>query len=230
MGFDGDSDRIGIVDENGDVLYGDELMIIYSRAILKEYPSATILSEVKSSHRLYQDIANRGGRPIMWKTGHSLIKSKMKEENALLAGEMSGHIFFADRYYGYDDAIYAAIRLYEILMKEKVSVSEMIADLPKTLSTPEIRIDCEDEAKFKIIEKAKQKLSEKFEQLNTIDGVRVDLDHGWGLLRASNTQPVIVARFEATTQEQLDELKTTFRTVLTHVAENLKTSISLEAL
>ena len=152
LAFDGDSDRIGLVDETGRIIFGDELMVLFSRDILKEKRGATIISEVKSSHRLYNDIAAHGGRPIMWKTGHSLIKSKMKEEKAALAGEMSGHIFFADRYFGYDDAIYAGLRVYEISSSASGPLSDLLKDLPHSVSTPEIRVDCEEEKKFQLVE------------------------------------------------------------------------------
>jgi len=206
VAFDGDSDRIGLVDETGHALFGDEIMVILSRAVLKENPGATIISEVKSSHRLYNDIAAKGGKPIMWKTGHSLIKAKMKETKAALAGEMSGHIFFADRYFGYDDAIYAALRLYEIASDSSGPMSAQVADLPKTVSTPEIRVDCEEDKKFALVEETKKRLAVG-RSINDIDGVRVDFGDGWGLVRASNTQPVLVLRFEATTQVRLDEIR-----------------------
>lgn len=213
VGFDGDSDRIGVVDEKGTILYGDELMIIYSRDVLAHNPGATIISEVKSSHRLYQDIAKNGGKPIMWKTGHSLIKSKMKESKALLAGEMSGHIFFADRYFGYDDAIYGAIRFYEIVQNTSRPASSLIADLPKTFNTPEIRVDCPDEYKFQIVEAAKKSLS-KNNEINDIDGVRIETKKGWCLIRASNTQPVLVLRFESESQSHLKEMQEMVNTAL----------------
>ena len=207
IAFDGDSDRIGMCDENGRVIFGDEIMVMFSRAVLKEVPGATIISEVKSSHRLYQDIAARGGKPIMWKTGHSLIKSKMKETKAALAGEMSGHIFFADRYFGYDDAIYAAYRVYEIASELKGPISTSISDLPPMISTPEIRVDCEEDKKFALVTEAKRRLSTGKYQCNDIDGVRVDFGDGWGLIRASNTQPVLVLRFEAPTAGRMQEIR-----------------------
>ena len=202
LAFDGDSDRIGLVDETGRIIFGDELMVVFARDVLKEHPGATIISEVKSSHRLYNDIAARGGKPIMWKTGHSLIKSKMKETKAALAGEMSGHIFFADRYFGYDDAIYAGLRVFEIASSHKGPLSGTISDLPKTVSTPEIRVDCEDEKKFRLVEETKRRLASQH-TINDIDGVRVDFGDAWGLVRASNTQPVLVLRFEAPTKKRL---------------------------
>ena len=221
VAFDGDSDRIGLVDETGRIIYGDELMVMFSRDILKEIPGATIISEVKSSHRLYEDIAKRGGKPIMWKTGHSLIKSKMKETGAALAGEMSGHIFFADRYFGYDDAIYAALRVFEIASKTALPISSTIADLPKTVCTPEIRVDCEESKKFQLVEETKKRLSagRKNDAINDIDGVRVDFGDGWGLVRASNTQPVLVLRYEATTDARLNEIKNTVESALMDAAK-----------
>jgi phosphomannomutase/phosphoglucomutase len=206
IAFDGDGDRIGVVSEKGEILWGDELMIIFSRAVLKAIPGATIISEVKSSHRLYQDIEKHGGNGIMWKTGHSLIKAKMKETGAVLAGEMSGHIFFADRFFGFDDAIYAGARFLEILAKSVVRTSDLLQGVPKTVNTPEIRVDCDDEKKWSIVEKIRKDLSKKF-KTNEIDGVRVEFGDAWGLVRASNTQPVIVMRFEAQTPERLKEVR-----------------------
>jgi phosphomannomutase/phosphoglucomutase len=220
VGYDGDSDRIGAVDETGRILYGDELMVIFSREVLKKNPSATIISEVKSSQRLYQDIQNHGGNGIMWKTGHSLIKSKMKETGSLLAGEMSGHIFFADDWFGFDDAIYASARLYEIVAKNK-TLSALISDLPPAFNTPEIRIDCEEDKKFKLIEEAASLLKDPSAKLTTIDGLRVDYPDHWGLIRASNTQPVIVMRFEAQTEKKLQEIKSKFEGALIQAAKKL---------
>lgn len=214
LAFDGDSDRIGLVDENGRIIFGDELMVLFSRDILREKKGATIISEVKSSHRLYNDIAAKGGRPIMWKTGHSLIKSKMKEEKAVLAGEMSGHIFFADRYFGFDDAIYAATRVYEIASAANSPLSELLTDLPVSVSTPEIRIDCIEEKKFQLVAETKALLSRLPYKTTDIDGVRVDFGDGWGLVRASNTQPVLVLRFEAPSQPRLDEIRSTVEQAL----------------
>lgn len=207
LAFDGDSDRIGVVDENGRILFGDELMVVFSRSVLKENPGATIISEVKSSHRLYNDIAAKGGKPIMWKTGHSLIKSKMKETKAALAGEMSGHIFFADRYFGFDDAIYAAARFYEIASGITGPASTLVADLPPMVATPEIRVDCEEDKKFALVEETKRRLVTTGNKINDIDGVRVEFGDSWGLVRASNTQPVLVLRFEAPTQARLNEIR-----------------------
>ncbi len=206
IAFDGDADRIGVVDENGTILWGDELMIIFSRAVLKEKPGATIISEVKSSHRLYTDIEKHGGKGVMWKTGHSLIKAKMKETGAVLAGEMSGHMFFADRFFGFDDAVYAGARFLEILAASGGKTSNLLSGVPKSVNTPEIRVDCDDNEKWKVIERIQAAFRGKY-KVNEIDGVRVEFGDAWGLVRASNTQPVIVMRFEAQTQERLNEVR-----------------------
>jgi phosphomannomutase/phosphoglucomutase len=202
VAFDGDADRIGAVDEKGTVLFGDQLMIIYAREILTRKPGATIIGEVKCSQTLYDDIRKHGGNGIMWKTGHSLIKAKMKESKAELAGEMSGHMFFADRYYGFDDALYAACRLIEIVAKSGQPLSAQLADVPKTVSTPEIRVDCPDEHKFEVVKRVTEKFR-KTHKIVDVDGVRILFPQGWGLVRASNTQPVLVMRFEAATPELL---------------------------
>ncbi|MBU6153073.1 MAG: phosphomannomutase/phosphoglucomutase [Bdellovibrionales bacterium] len=220
VGYDGDSDRIGAVDENGKIIYGDELMVIFSREVLKTHPGATIISEVKSSQRLYQDIAKHGGKGIMWKTGHSLIKSKMKETKAALAGEMSGHIFFADRWFGFDDAIYSSARLYEIVA-QNASLSSLLSDLKPAVNTPEIRIDCEEDKKFALIEEAAKLLMDSRATLTTIDGLRVDFEDHWGLIRASNTQPVIVMRFEAQSEEKLQEIRNKFEGALSAAAKKI---------
>ncbi len=202
IAFDGDGDRIGVVDENGRIIWGDELMVLLSREVLKETPGATIIAEVKCSQNLFKDIANNGGNPLMWKAGHSLIKAKMKETNAALAGEMSGHIFFANRFYGFDDATYAGARVLEILSKTDKTLSELLSDLPETFSTPELRVECSDERKFEIV----AKIAAEFAQTNeviTIDGARILFENGWGLVRASNTQAILVLRFEADTEENL---------------------------
>lgn len=207
IGFDGDSDRIGVVDEEGGIVWGDSLMIIFSRDILSKNPGASVIGEVKCSQTLYDDIASKGGRPVMWKTGHSLIKKKMKETGALLAGEMSGHIFFADRYFGYDDAIYAALRLLEILAAKGAphSVKKLLEDVPPVVSTPEIRFETPDEVKFLIVEKVKESFRDY--PVIDIDGVRVMFPEGWGLIRASNTQPALVMRFEAKDEESLKKIR-----------------------
>jgi phosphomannomutase/phosphoglucomutase len=208
VAYDGDGDRIGAVDDKGQVVYGDRLMNIYARDILSKRPGATFISEVKCSKTLYEDIEKRGGKAIMWKTGHSLIKRKMKDEDAVLAGEMSGHMFFADRYFGFDDAIYASCRLLEILSKTGKTIAELLEGVPETVVTPEIRVDCPDELKFSLVEKVKEHFREKFSVID-VDGVRVLFDHGWGLVRASNTQPALVLRFEAETEPQLHEYRET---------------------
>lgn len=206
IAFDGDGDRIGAVDEKGNIIWGDQLMILYSRDILQQNPGGTIIAEVKSSQSLYEDIEKQGGRGIMWKTGHSLIKAKMKEEKAVLAGEMSGHMFFADRHYGYDDALYAGARLLEILGKTGRRISELLADVPPTYNTPEIRVDCPEQHKFEIVRRAQEDFSRHYRTV-TVDGVRILWDDGWGLIRASNTQPVLVLRFEARSPERLREIQ-----------------------
>ena len=195
-------------------------MVVFSRAVLKDKPGSTIISEVKSSHRLYQDIEKNGGKPIMWKTGHSLIKSKMKETHAALAGEMSGHIFFADRYFGYDDAIYAALRFYEIVSDHTGSASSLLSDLTPVVATPEIRVDCIEEKKFQLIEKTKAKLTSKY-KVNDIDGVRIDFGDAWGLVRASNTQPVLVLRYEAPHTKRLQEVRAIIETALSSSAQEI---------
>jgi phosphomannomutase/phosphoglucomutase len=220
VGYDGDSDRIGAVDASGRILYGDELMVIFSREVLKTHPGATIISEVKSSQRLYQDIQQHGGNGIMWKTGHSLIKSKMKETHAALAGEMSGHIFFADRWFGFDDAIYSSARLYEIVARSG-TLASLISDLRPVVNTPEIRIDCEEDKKFALIEESAKLLMDPAATLTTIDGLRVDYSDHWGLIRASNTQPVIVMRFEAQTEEKLKHIQGKFENALAVAAKKL---------
>lgn len=207
VAWDGDGDRIGAIDETGEVVWGDKLLILYARALLREYPGATILGEVKCSETLYADIAQKGGRPLVWKTGHSLIKTKMKEERALLAGEMSGHMFFADRWPGFDDAIYAAVRLVEIVAAEGKTLRELLADVPATFATPEIRVDCPDAIKFDVVREVVAHYKGSRPVLD-IDGGRVDFGDGaWGLCRASNTQPVLVLRFEARSVARRDEVQ-----------------------
>jgi phosphomannomutase/phosphoglucomutase len=206
IAYDGDADRVGAVDEKGNVLWGDQLMILFSRALLAEHPGAAIVGEVKCSFTLYDDIAAKGGRPIMWKAGHSLIKAKMKEEKALLAGEMSGHIFFGHRWFGFDDGIYSSGRLLELLSRTDAQMSTLLDDVPKTFSTPELRVDCPDEKKFELVRRAQEWFSKRYEAV-TVDGVRVVFPDGWGLVRASNTQPILVLRFEAKTQARLDEIE-----------------------
>lgn len=207
LAFDGDGDRLGVVDEQGRIIRGDMLLLILARDVLRRHPGATIISEVKSSRHLYNGIKALGGRALMARTGHSPIKAKMKETGALIAGEMSGHVFFADRYYGFDDAIYAGARLLEIVAAHDGSLSSLLSDVPKSYSTPEIRIDCPDETKFRIVEDAKRHFSSLGCQIVDVDGVRLEFDDGWGLIRASNTQPSLVLRFEADTKQRLDWLR-----------------------
>jgi phosphomannomutase/phosphoglucomutase len=206
IGYDGDGDRIGVVDDQGNIIWGDQLMILFAREILKHQKGATFVAEVKCSQNLFTDIEKHGGKAIMWRTGHSLIKEKMKEEKAVLGGEMSGHIFFADRYFGYDDAIYASCRLIELLSKTDRKLSQLLEDVPKTSITPEIRVDCPDEIKFKVVEKVRDELRKTYSIVD-LDGVRVQFGDGWGLVRASNTQPALVLRFEALNEKRLQEIK-----------------------
>jgi len=206
IAFDGDADRLGVISDNGEIIWGDKLLLLFSRYILKDNPDATIIGEVKCSQVLYDDIKKHGGKPIMWKAGHSLIKAKMKEEKAVLGGEMSGHLFFADRYFGYDDAIYAALRLLEILSRTGKKLSELLADVPKTYATPEIRMDCDDNKKAAVVDKIKKHYRGK-RKIIDIDGVRIVFPDGWALVRSSNTQPVIVLRFEAQSPERLQAIK-----------------------
>jgi phosphomannomutase/phosphoglucomutase len=233
IGYDGDADRIGVIDEQGGILWGDRLLLLFAREVLEKNPGSTFISEVKASQVFYDDIPKRGGRAIMWKTGHSLIKAKMKEEKALLAGEMSGHVFFADRYYGYDDAIYASCRLIEILVKQHKPLSSLLSDVPQTVVTPEIRVDCSDDQKFQLVATITQRLQDiartqdlstatlPIRELITIDGIRVRFDHGWGLIRASNTQPALVLRFEAPSQEELSQIREYLESQLAEVSQAL---------
>ncbi len=207
IAFDGDADRVGVADELGQILASDRLLVLYARQVLKNKKGAAVIGDVKCSPVLYQEIAKAGGRPILWKTGHSLIKAKMKEEKAVLGGELSGHMFFADRWYGFDDAIYAACRTVEILDEENRPFSELTADLPKTFSTSEIRLEvANDQKKFEIVQAVVAELKKDYKVID-IDGARVEFPDGWGLIRASNTQPVLVMRFEANTEKRLAELR-----------------------
>jgi len=207
IAFDGDADRIGVIDDKGDIIWGDRLLILFARSILKEKKGQKIIFEVKCSQALPEMIEAAGGEPIMWKTGHSLLKKKMKETGAVIGGEMSGHLFFADRYHGYDDAIYAAARLIELLSQENKKTSELLADVPEYYATPEIRVEVpSDEEKFIIASKAAEYFKKHYEVID-VDGVRILFGDGWGLVRASNTQPVLVLRFEAKTQKRLEELQ-----------------------
>lgn len=206
VAYDGDGDRIGVIDDQGNILWGDQLMVFFSRDILSSNPGAQIIFDVKASKVLYEEVEKLGGRPIMWRTGHSLIKKKIKEEKALLAGEMSGHIFFADRYFGFDDAIYSSARLLELLSRSPKKLSQMLSEIPKTFHTPEIRIYASDKVKFKIVEEVKKELAKKHPIID-IDGVRAIFPQGWGLVRASNTQEVLVLRFEGDTDEALKAIE-----------------------
>ncbi len=221
IAYDGDADRLGAVDEQGNIIWGDKLMILFSRALLRERPGATILGEVKCSQTLYDDIAKHGGQPVVWKTGHSLIKTKMKETGALLAGEMSGHLFFADRYFGYDDALYASLRLLEIVAKDSRPLSAMLSDVPKTATTPELRVACPDAIKFGVVAAVTKRFKEAGHDVLDIDGARISFGSGgagapprWGLVRASNTGPVLVMRFEAGTEAELDTIRKQVETVV----------------
>ncbi|MHB8053696.1 MAG: phosphomannomutase/phosphoglucomutase [Candidatus Aminicenantales bacterium] len=202
LAYDGDGDRIGVVDDEGHLIWGDQLLIFFARDILKEFPGATIISEVKATKVLYDEITRLGGKAVMWKTGHSLIKKKIKDEQAKLAGEMSGHMFFADKWFGFDDAIYASLRVAELIARSPRRLSEMLAALPKTYSTPEIRVYASEEVKFKIVDEVRRALAAKYPVID-IDGVRAIMPKGWGLVRASNTQAVLVLRFEAETEADL---------------------------
>ncbi|MCI0574104.1 MAG: phosphomannomutase/phosphoglucomutase [Myxococcaceae bacterium] len=207
IAYDGDADRIGVVDDQGNIHWGDQLMILFSRAVLKEAPGASIVGEVKCSYTLYDDIEAKGGKAIMWKAGHSLIKAKMKETGAELAGEMSGHIFFKHRYFGFDDAVYSTARLLEILTHTSQRMSELLADVPRTFATPELRVDTVEEKKFALVQRATELLRADGHQLVDVDGVRVTFPDGWGLIRSSNTQPILVLRFAASTEKRLKEIQ-----------------------
>ncbi len=226
IGYDGDADRIGAIDENANIIWGDQLMILYSRDILENSKGAKIIGEVKCSQTMYDDIAKNGGIPIMWRTGHSLIKNKLKDEKAAIAGEMSGHIFFADRYFGYDDAIYATLRLVEIICKKKVKLSQLLQNIPKTFITEEIRFNCPEDKKFSIPEKLKaliiedKTLKNQIKDIITIDGVRIIFEDGWGLVRASNTQSVLVMRFEGNSLEKRDFYRTVIENKLQILMQN----------
>ena len=214
IAFDGDGDRIGAVDGKGRILWGDQLLVLWSRDVLKTHPGATIIADVKASQVLFDEIAKAGGRPLMYKTGHSLIKSKMAEMGAPLAGEMSGHVFFADTFYGFDDALYCGLRLLNIVANSDQSLADMRDGLPQPINTPELRFDCPDADKFRIVEEVKARLLKAGATLSDIDGVRVSTKDGWWLLRASNTQPVLVARCEAADEAGLERLKADLKSAL----------------
>ncbi len=223
IGFDGDADRIGVVDKEGNILWGDMMMIIFAKEILKSMPNSTFISEVKASEVMYSEIKKMGGNPIMWKTGHSLIKKKIVETGAVLAGEVSGHMFFNDRWFGFDDAVYTGARLIEILSNSDKSLTEMIQSLPSIVNTPEIRMDTTEEAKFKIVDGVREHFKKDYDVIE-IDGARVKFpnSNGWALIRASNTQPAMVIRFEADTEEHLEEIKDIFYPVLEEVKKNIE--------
>ncbi len=207
LAWDGDGDRLGLVDQTGEIIWGDRLLALLARPVLEAHPGAAVIGDVKCSQSLFDSIASRGGQPIMWKTGHSLIKTKMKESMALIAGEMSGHFFFADRFFGHDDGIYAALRLLEIVSAKKQSPGALLADVPKGHSTPEIRKDCPDKLKIEVVRRVKEELSSEG-KLNEIDGVRIRYPDGaWALVRASNTGPILVMRFEAPSEKRLNEVQ-----------------------
>ncbi len=221
IGFDGDADRIGVVDKDGSILWGDMLMVIFARDILSKKPGEKIISEVKASEVLYSEIKKHGGIPIMWKTGHSLIKKKIFEENAILAGEMSGHIFFNDRWFGFDDAVYSGARLLEILSNSDKSLTEIVDTIPKVFNTPEIRVDTTEEAKFKIVSEMVVHFKKEYEVID-IDGGRIKFPYGWALIRASNTQPSLVIRFEADSEEHLKEIEEIFQSVLKKTKDKIE--------
>lgn len=220
IGFDGDADRIGVVDEHGNMVWGDMLLTIFARDVIAQIPRAKIIGEVKSSTRLFQEIDKLGGEPIMWKVGHSLMKNKMKVEGAVLAGEMSGHMFFGDKFFGYDDAVYAALRLLEIISKTGKKVSQLLEGVPPAFSTPEIRVECPDEIKVHLVEKVKEEFKKEYKVID-IDGVRIEFPDGWGLIRPSNTQPALVLRFEARTKERLEEIRFLIERTLERVRARL---------
>jgi phosphomannomutase/phosphoglucomutase len=207
IAFDGDADRIGVVDDQSNVVTGERILLLCAREILVRKPGSVIIGDVKCSKTIYDNIAKHGGKPIMWKTGHSLIKAKMKETGAEFAGEMSGHMFFKDRWFGFDDAVYAACRMLEIVAGSAVPLSGMLADLPLMVATPEIRVDCPDDKKFEVVRKAVEAFKKSYHVVD-IDGARVEFPDGWGLVRASNTQPVLVMRFEAVNEKRLEEIRT----------------------
>ena len=217
IAFDGDADRIGVVDARGRIIWGDELLVVFARDVLARNPGAVVVSEVKCSQRLYDDIACHGGRGIMWKAGHSLLKAKMRETGALLGGEMSGHIFFKDGYFGYDDAIFAGARLLDVLARSGKAVDALLADLPPSHTTPEIRVDCPDDVKFRLAERVRDHFRAAGYEIIDVDGVRVRFPHGWGLVRASNTQPALVMRFEAETPAALAEYRRTVEEAMARV-------------
>ena len=219
IAFDGDGDRIGAVDDTGRILWGDELMILFSREILARHPGATIIGEVKCSMNLYRQIESHGGIGIMWKAGHSLIKAKMKETGAALAGEVSGHIFFADGFFGFDDATYAGARLLQLVADSGQRISQLLENVPPLYNTPEIRVSAPESQKFEIVRRLQEYFSRHYETV-TVDGVRVLFEDGWGLVRASNTQPALVLRFEASSPDRLEEIRSIVESKLEEVRRN----------
>ncbi len=226
LAFDGDADRLGVVDAEGNIWWGDQLLLIYAEDVFKRIPNATVIADVKASQALFDGIAKMGGKPIMWKTGHSLIKTKMKETNAPLAGEMSGHLFFAEQYYGFDDGIYAGVRLLNILAQREETLADLRKTLAETYSTPEIRIACDDEKKFALVERIAQKARDKGLEFSDVDGVRAKNADGWWLLRASNTQAIVVARCESTTKEGLARLEAELGALLAEEGLKLESDAS----
>lgn len=214
IAFDGDGDRVGIIDHRGEIVWSDMLLLLLSRHLLKEHPGATIISEVKCSQHMYDGIIAAGGKPIMWRTGHSPIKAKMKETGALLAGEMSGHMFFADRFFGFDDAAYAGARVMQMMTENRARLPDLLTDIPESVATPELRVACSDERKFKLVDEAINHFRSEGYSIIDIDGMRIQFRDGWALLRASNTQPALVLRFEAPDQIRLDEMRNLLETWL----------------
>jgi phosphomannomutase len=207
IAFDGDADRIGAVDNKGHMLFGDQLLVVLARDVLKSHPGATIIADVKASQVLFDEVAKAGGTPLMWKTGHSLIKAKMAETGSPLAGEMSGHVFFADKWYGFDDALYAGVRLLGIVARMDATLADVREALPHVINTPELRFNCDDTRKFGVISEVAARLAADGAHVSDTDGVRVQTADGWWLLRASNTQAVLVARCEASSEAGLERLK-----------------------
>ncbi len=221
LAFDGDGDRVGVVTNKGTIIYPDRLLMLFAKDVVSRNPGADIIFDVKCTRRLTPLISGYGGRPVMWKTGHSLIKKKMKETGALLAGEMSGHIFFKERWFGFDDGVYSAARLLEILSQDTRDAEQVFAAFPSDISTPEINIPVTEQSKFSIVETLQRDGHWGEANLTTLDGVRVDYPKGWGLVRASNTTPMLVLRFEADTEEELERIKAVFRTQLYSAAPDI---------
>jgi phosphomannomutase / phosphoglucomutase len=219
LSYDGDCDRLGVVDHRGQVVYGDKLMIIYAREILSRRPGTTFVSEVKCSKTLYDEIEKRGGKAIMGRTGHSLMKAKMKEVDAVLAGEMSGHMFFKDRFFGFDDGVYASCRLLEIIANTDKTIPELLEGVPETWATPEIRVPCPDEIKFDTVDRAMREFKKAGLEVIDVDGARIVFPDGWGLVRASNTQPVLVLRYEADTPDRLEEIRELIESTIERIQE-----------